>query len=200
MNIIGYGILTWDAYERRSNRYGSINLVSTDFCEKVIRKPIINYDYIESLVGKRVKLTAVIKENRESGHCGDMFLNITPSMSNIADNILIGIGILFTEKNVCGLAFGLKPSDNRDDLWLDPRSLYKLHDQTVEIFAELSNEPDHIVEPFNESNYNEGDVKVIENNILQFKNKKKNVVLKEACVIEYVQSDMFQIKKSIIVE
>lgn len=36
----------------------------------------------------------------------------------------------------------LQPEDGRDELWLDPRKLFRLHDQTVEIYAEESNEPD----------------------------------------------------------
>jgi hypothetical protein len=30
----------------------------------------------------------------------------------------------------------LRPGDPRDELWIDPRKLYRLHDQTVELLIE----------------------------------------------------------------
>ncbi len=41
-----------------------------------------------------------------------------------------------------------KTGDGRDELWFDPRILYQLHDQTVEVYAEETEEEEHKVEPF----------------------------------------------------
>lgn len=34
----------------------------------------------------------------------------------------------------------LLPTDGRDQLWMDPRRFYRLHDQTVDVYIELTDE------------------------------------------------------------
>lgn len=137
---IGQGTLQWDRGERVGNRYGCFYL--TDQQESKI-EPKFSAKAAQSLEGKRVKLTAEVKEARDSNHIGDIFLGIGPSTPNVGDSIDIGVGTFILEKNSEGKpAMGLKPSDGRSELWIDPRILYRLHMQTVEVFAQETNEPD----------------------------------------------------------
>lgn len=140
---LAYGIFTWDGYERRSQRYGTFVVDGTDYNQNTILIKFVDETKLNLLDGKRVRLVAKVVENRGSGHMGDRFLNLFPSKPDVGESIEIGIGTLFTGVGFNGNpAIGLKPSDGREDLWLDPRKLYRLHDQTVEIFVEETEEGD----------------------------------------------------------
>lgn len=144
--LLGSGIFIWDGVERRLRRYGFVTLNNANYFGDV--QVPTNFDtkvagYYE---GKRVKLTAIVTEARKSGHVGDMFLKIFPSTPEVGETIVLGVGTLTSDDAswaTTGRSFGLKPSDNRETLWLDPRLLYRLHDQTVELHVEETNEPDH---------------------------------------------------------
>lgn len=141
--LIGKGILTWDGKERRTDRYGSIVLDNTNYDGNVNVEPSLDMNTVADLDGKKVKLTAVIVESRESGHIGDMFHGIFPSMPDVGERIEIGVGILGSESVVFGAegtALTLEPNDGRPTWWIDPHVLYRLHDQTIELYAEETEE------------------------------------------------------------
>jgi hypothetical protein len=135
-NIVGFGIFTWEGFERRSNRYGSFTLCSKDYNETTTVEPFLND--LSGFQGKRVRIVAKIITARESGHLGDKILGIYPSMPEIGEEIEIGVGI-FNCKESTWNNFNeifLLPNDGRNKFWIDPHILYQLHDQTVEIYIE----------------------------------------------------------------
>jgi len=53
----------------------------------------------------------------------------------------LGVGILLSPIGWDGQPdLTLQPGDGRDVFWIDPRVLYRLHDQTVEVYAEETDE------------------------------------------------------------
>jgi len=138
---LGVGILSWNGSERRSNRYGVITLCPANYEETAFFPVSWDEDLLQELNGKRVRLTATIRETRKSGHCGDRFLKVFPSLPKVGDSINFGVGTLTLEFNEKTRAVGLRPGDGRDQLWIDPRKLYRAHDQTVELYAEETNLP-----------------------------------------------------------
>jgi len=159
---LGQGIFMWDAIERRSNRYGYIYMSDVNYALDV---KVTVEDYktaINLLVGKKVKLWAVVLESRESGHLGDAFLGIVPTRPEVKEKVELGVGKLVVGVNYDGEAtIGLKPSDRRKELWINPHKLYRLHDQTVELFVEETTEAETNMDTFG----NFGDIKdgVIDN-------------------------------------
>lgn len=138
MKKIAFGILTWCSSERRSDRYGAIILGDSPYNGPDRVKPKFNKATATAFVGKRVRLTAKVIESRQSGHVGDLFLNIRPSQPEVGEVIDLGVGIFdhglvdwTTSPTIL-----LKPIDGRERFWIDPRKLYRLHDQTVEVFVE----------------------------------------------------------------
>lgn len=140
--LLAKGVLTWDGAERRSDRYGAIHLGSPVDSE---------------LVGQRVRLTAVVTATCKSGHIGDLTLQIFPSIPNLGEIVDLGVGTLRTAP--CSWpdpnpVITLEPGDGRETFWFDPRKLYRLHEQTVEIFVEETSEefsPVPIIEAGEES-------------------------------------------------
>ena len=140
---IAFGILSWSGDERRSNRYGSIFVGNSPFMGDDRVEPMCDDAWLKEHVGLRVRLTARIVESRVSTHVGDAGLDIRPP--EVAPlhgtEVDLGVGFLYTQS--CPWEphrpmIVLAPNDGRDELWIDPRKLYVLHDQTVEVFAELT--------------------------------------------------------------
>lgn len=78
-----------------------------------------------------------MKVARRSGHAGDAFLDIKPSKPAKGEQIEVGVGRLHLGRNYLGnRSIVLQPEDGRPELWLDPRVLYRLHDQTIDLFIE----------------------------------------------------------------
>jgi hypothetical protein len=133
MNKQATGVFMWDAHERRSNRYGSFYLTKQTFSKTATASVHVPND-IDSLAGKRVHVKATVLAARQSGHCGDMFLNIFPSMPEIGEVIDLGVAVLHLTISLSGdREFTLVPNDDRKELWLDPHLLYRLHDQEVRV-------------------------------------------------------------------
>lgn len=145
MNQIGYGILTWDRGERVTARYGAIFLGRKDYKEAVSCAAMVDTDNLRVLEGKRVRLKAVVVEARNSGHCGDFFLNIMPSKPEVGEEVEIGVGVLGLDpcSESPGPAMSLQPEDGREHLWIDPRKLYRLHDQTIRLYIEETSDACH---------------------------------------------------------
>lgn len=141
-HLICIGIFGWNAPERRTQRYGAFFVDSVNFAQTVKFKTCNQkLDIVDELLSKRVKLTARVLEPRDSDHIGDMFLDIKPSTPEVNQEFNLGVGVLNssfdTEDN---FIYELHPGDDRKQFWLDPRVLYQLHDQTVEVYAELTDE------------------------------------------------------------
>lgn len=135
---IGHGVFGWDGFERRSNRYGAIHLSDTPYGEgPAACKVMHDKAALKKLSGKRVRITAKVIENRKSGHLGDASLKIVPSQPDVGEEIDLGVGEFEVTVGYDGSPdILLKPSDGRDEFWMDPRKFYRLHDQTVDVFAE----------------------------------------------------------------
>lgn len=134
---VGYGIFMWMPMERRSNRYGAFFLAASTYDESVKVAPHIDESELTKLLTKRVRVTCKVVESRESGHCGDSFLEIVPSKPEVGEVVDLGVAMLFMAKTPEGdTQVVMKPGDDRTDLWIDPRKLYRLHDQTVHLYVE----------------------------------------------------------------
>ena len=132
-HILGTVKFTWKEKERRTDRYGSVYLLESNRTSESIYAVIT---VPPSIYGKKVKLMALIKETRKSAHIGDFFRKIYPRNPNVGDLIVLGEGRIFTKKNDDHLEVGVLPEDGRSIDWMNPRSLYDCHDQTVDIIAQ----------------------------------------------------------------
>jgi hypothetical protein len=143
MKLLAFGILSWDGAERRGRRYGQIVCDGSDYGNKAEASPTFDKDTFSVLENKTVRLVAEIVEARPSGHIGDAFLGIKPSTPSVGDRIEIGVGTLVSFGIPFGkeLGFGIAPADGREELWMDPRILFRLHDQTVNIYVEETTDP-----------------------------------------------------------
>lgn len=143
--LIGTGILGWDGFERRSGRYGSIVLDNEGFegNGKGTIKAVIEVDPAMQLSDKRARVTVEVVEPRDSAHAGDGFLKLKPTRPDKGETVDLGVGIFSLERAgfALGWAFQLRPGDNRPEQWMDPRKLFRLHDQTVKVYVELTDAP-----------------------------------------------------------
>jgi hypothetical protein len=139
---IAHGVLNWMKEERVTNRYGKFFL---DACPFSMGPPVVcavpwnDAEAIERLRGKKVLMRCVVLAVRSSEHVGDMFLGILPSCPNVDEVIDLGVGIFEVEEpapDTGSPIFVLQPGDGREKLWIDPRILYRLHSQTVDVFLE----------------------------------------------------------------
>lgn len=135
---IAHGIFTWCSDERRSDRYGAFLLGDSPYAGPDRVTPTYDLASAAALVGKRVRITVKVVESRKSGHVGDLFLDIKPSQPEVGEVIDLGVGILGQEAVswTPSPTILLKPNDGRERFWIDPRKLYRLHDQTVDVFVE----------------------------------------------------------------
>ena len=138
--VLGVGVLNWPARERRGDRYGLIGLNSKsggydgeNSIEDAKKYKALPPEQ-DPVYGKHGKLVAMVLETRQSGHIGDLFHGVFPVTPEVGQEIALGEGTLFHEESegFDGLV-GLRPDDGRNTLWLDINSLYRCHDQTVEL-------------------------------------------------------------------
>jgi len=131
--FLGRGRLTWEAGERREDRYGYVYLLKsgdsttsgTDLAEMIVPK---------AFIGTRGSLAVRVTETRQSTHIGDLFHKIYPRTPEIGMKIPLGTGRLDVRRGEDGkLCVGLLPDDGRKTWWLNPRALYDAHEQTVEL-------------------------------------------------------------------
>ena len=133
--LIGTGSLSWDGYERRSDRYGTIGVYSVDSLGKKITEGAnLFLPALKKWEGKKGQLRAEVVETRKSTHIGDLFHGFFPTTPTKGEIILLGEGTLFLETSIHFMAVGLKPDDGRDIFWLNPEALYRAHEQTVNLF------------------------------------------------------------------
>jgi hypothetical protein len=146
---VGKGIFCWSGIERQTRRYGAFYLGDATFSNTVKVTPSLKVAQLERLRGRRVQVFATVVEVRKSGHVGDAFLGLKPKTPKVGQTIDLGVGVL----DLGTLSYDkfttivLRPEPLRRELWLDPRKLFRLHDQTVELDvsptdAECSPAPD----------------------------------------------------------
>lgn len=134
--LLAHGMLSWASEERVTDRYGAIYLASGAVNDKYGSKATYNARLAATMIGKRVRLLAKVTASRPSSHVGDLFLKIKPSQPEVGEEIDLGVGI-FEEGSLEWQdtpTISLKPSDGREEFWFDPRKLYRLHDQTLDLF------------------------------------------------------------------
>jgi hypothetical protein len=141
--LLAHGTLSWSGTERRSDRYGEIFLDAVTYAlpgadPTVTATPTYNKFVANRMLNKRVRLTAKVIESRVSGHIGDLFLGIKPSQPEVGEEIDLGVGT-FEQGSVewtTAPTIRLLPGDGREVFWFDPHKLYRLHDQTIDLFIE----------------------------------------------------------------
>lgn len=136
---LGTGIFTWDGSERRTLRYGAVALCSHPYGATTDMAPVVFHeDVARRLLHRRVRLTCEVVAARKSGHLGDAFLRILPSTPAVGEVVDLGVGYLDIAESWPGASPSvlLRPEDGRPKLWIDPRKLYRLHDQTVRMLAQ----------------------------------------------------------------
>ncbi len=136
---LGVGVLTWARGERVSDRYGSVFLMPEGqdslHQDDETFVPLARPSSISSSDG-RGRLIAEVLETRQSTHIGDFFRGLSPKTPEVGDRLVLGEGILFFDTEDWGDQVGLMPDDGRETDWLDPRSLYTAHEQTVRLLFE----------------------------------------------------------------
>ncbi len=88
--LLSKGNLTWNADERRTDRYGSVRLNNDN-------KPVLVEPKCDELEGKLGRLIAVVIEPVKSPHMGDLFRGFKPSTPEIGEEVSFGEGELFIE-------------------------------------------------------------------------------------------------------
>lgn len=132
---LGRGVLSWDASERISDRYGTVWLLPEGVNSLIRCDPISLIQPRAEWEGSEGELIAVVTEARDSTHVGDLFHGVSPETPEVGEIIVLGDGQLFFETGTHGGFFaGLRPLDQRSTLWLDIRKLYRAHEQSVELF------------------------------------------------------------------
>jgi hypothetical protein len=140
--VIGEGVLTWDASERISDRYGAVFLMNDgDSLHEPSGYVLIPDDVPVGMPGW---LVAEVVATRQSTHVGDVFRGLRPQTPEVGERIVLGRGRLFRQTvdrdspHPVIEAVGLAPEDvdDRDTDWLDPRALYRAHEQTVRLTFE----------------------------------------------------------------
>lgn len=121
--VLGTGRLNWRRFERVGDRYGSVCLTHNGDNDTFDLPKYTGFG----------KLIAVVKETRNSTHIGDLFHGFFPQKPEIGEVIELGEGYIFYDHDELGEMVGLKPMDNRETFWLDPKALYRCHDQTIEL-------------------------------------------------------------------
>lgn len=130
---LGDGILNWSPGERRSDRYGSVNL------QLLGSENHHSFEAAIPMVGRVGSLVAeVLGPLQKSRHIGDLFRSIVPTTPQIGERIVLGEGRLWRDPYEAVPAVGLEPEDDRDTDWLDPHQLYKVHSQVVRLSFETS--------------------------------------------------------------
>jgi hypothetical protein len=132
--VLGEGILTWPRGERVSDRYGLVMLMK-DGDSWTSPTGYIGLD--RSIDGARGTLTAEVLETRQSTHIGDLFRGLFPVTPEVGERITLGTGTVFFDRGDDHEdEIGLRPDDGRDSDWLDPKALYRAHEQTVRLTFE----------------------------------------------------------------
>lgn len=127
--LLASGVLAWWKQERTRNRYGSVCLYRGPYGTAEGEDAVLP---LLTFSGRQGQLIAVVRETRRPQSIIDVVLGlISPKEPPpVGSRHVLGQGTLFSDEE----AIGLRPDDDRTDLWLDPEVLYLLVDQTVDLF------------------------------------------------------------------
>lgn len=146
--LLAEGELNWRKAERVSDRYGAIHIQTGGFYARTLYDlesdlPVEYATFDEAPVGMIGRLLAEVTVTRDSYHIGDSYHEIEPTTPEVGEIIILGEGELFveTDNEERIPSIGVKPDDDREAEWMDIRSLYRAHSQTVKLYFE----PDHTV-------------------------------------------------------
>jgi hypothetical protein len=128
--LLGKGSLNWRHWERRTDRYGTVDLLNAEV-------PLKQIDDLLSVTGT---LTATIISTRASDHIGDILRGLSPHPPMPGEEFVLGKGELFFEQEFNLIHVGVRPADGRYSDWLDPKELYQCHNQIVELYFEEDND------------------------------------------------------------
>jgi len=143
--LLGEGALTWNAIERRSDRYGSVYCCDKNSEEATISPNAkMNRDVcleIDKLENQKGKLIAVVTGTRQSTHIGDFANGFFPETPALAEEIVLGEGTFIHDKNPyidnCEMV-GVLPDDGRKHQWMNGPALYRAHEQDVKLYFVLN--------------------------------------------------------------
>ena len=90
--LLGTGNFTWNAIERRSDRYGSVKLT-----DEFQDSNILLHSDMDRLEGKHGRLFAEVLRPVVSSHIGDTARGLKPSTPNKGEIVILGEGTLFIE-------------------------------------------------------------------------------------------------------
>lgn len=178
MRTLGSGIFTWCSSERRSSRYGTFFLAPSDFEESVRRDVHLDVAALRALEGQNVRIAFRILESRPSGHVGDQFLRVFPGAPPPPGSVIeLAVGPLLladhshhpVRHHPTQVGIGTVPSDGRTELWLDPRVLYVLHDQTVELLIEGTADPESAPSPLLDQPVDDGVIMTADGETMQLR-------------------------------
>lgn len=148
--LLATGVFGWGKYERQSKEYGYVAVEPTGYGDKAKCgiEPYFDTALLNSLIGKRVRLTALVRECRQSEHVGDLYLYypgttdpLLPIQPEKNEVIEIGVGPLQfkLDDQFKNPMFGVNTTGGK--FQMDPEQLYKLHDQTVDLYIEETDAP-----------------------------------------------------------
>lgn len=92
--LIGTGNFSWDAVERRSDRYGSVRLTNNDNEQE---HDVLLDSALDKLEGHKGKLYAEVLEPVKSPHMGDLARGFKCSTPEKGEIVVLGTGELFIE-------------------------------------------------------------------------------------------------------
>lgn len=136
MIVLGKGVLTWNAIERRSDRYGAVWLMEDGHTSLTRGTPerLLDDNALRQVNGETGTLTAEVLDPRVSTHIGDLWRGLFPSVPIKWESIVLGKGRAFVENDGrYGEVVGILPDDGRRHDWLNPSALYRAHEQLVEL-------------------------------------------------------------------
>lgn len=136
--FLGSGTFSWHSFERVSDRYGTFFLFKIDKLNDKVS--LFDTVLLNQLQGSFGTLKARVVNTRKSTHIGDLFRGFRPTTPNVNECIILGTGFLFTERKQGIISIGLKPKINKTNDWLNPLSLYKCHEQDVDVYFYNENE------------------------------------------------------------
>jgi hypothetical protein len=89
--LLATGYVSWDAVERRSDRYGSIRLNDKNDTSILLDRSM------DELEGKEGRLVAEVLIPVKSPHIGDLQRRLVPSTPELGEVVVLGTGSLFIE-------------------------------------------------------------------------------------------------------
>lgn len=95
--LVASGHFSWDAVERRSDRYGSVRLNHELIADSGNSNHVLLDASIDDLEGKYGRLTAEVLLPVDSPHIGDLHRGLRPSTPSQGEVVLLGTGYLFVE-------------------------------------------------------------------------------------------------------